>query len=60
MTEHLLRKIDQLRQKLHYIANIKGISHPEVLAVSKKLDTVILQYQLICIGRDVENNEVSV
>lgn len=60
MPENLLKKIEQLRQKLHQVAYIKGISHPEVLVVSKKLDAVILQYQLICIGRDVENNEVSV
>jgi hypothetical protein len=40
----LLCKIECLRQRMHVIALNRGIGDPEVLTISKKLDTVINDY----------------
>jgi len=39
--ENLWYKIECLRQKMHVTALKKGISHPEVLMVSQRLDETI-------------------
>lgn len=39
--ENLQKKIECLRQKMHDIALEKGISHPDVLVASQKLDEAI-------------------
>lgn len=47
--ENLQIKIEYLRQKMQEIALKKGISHPDVLVVSQKLDEAI--NELIKLGR---------
>jgi len=37
-------KIEILRQKMHEIALEKGISHPDVLRASQRLDEVINEF----------------
>ena len=37
----LYHKIEGLRRKMHVIALAKGISHPEVLMASQRLDEAI-------------------
>jgi hypothetical protein len=39
--ENLWYKIEYLRQKMHVTALNKGISHPDVLMISQRLDKVI-------------------
>lgn len=39
--DELFTKIEFLRQMMHEIAIEKGISHPEVLKISQKLDAVL-------------------
>jgi len=39
--KNLLYKIEFLRQKMNVTAPKKGISHPDVLMVSQRLDEVI-------------------
>lgn len=39
--EDILSKIEFLRQRMHEVATEKGISHPEVLNISQKLDAVL-------------------
>jgi len=39
--ETLWRRIECLRQKMHATALKKGISHPDVLMISQKLDEVM-------------------
>jgi len=39
--ETLWRRIECLRQKMHATALTKGISHPDVLMISQKLDEVM-------------------
>ncbi|SFM32479.1 aspartyl-phosphate phosphatase Spo0E family protein [Pelosinus propionicus] len=36
--------IDHLREEMHAMALKKGISHPDVLVVSQRLDEAINQY----------------
>ncbi|MDF2633327.1 MAG: Sporulation stage 0, Spo0E-like regulatory phosphatase [Pelosinus sp.] len=42
--ETLWYEIEYLRQKMHVTAHMKGISHPDVLMVSQKLDEVISEF----------------
>lgn len=42
--EYLWCKIEHLRQRMHEIALEKGISHPEVLMVSQRLDEAINEF----------------
>jgi hypothetical protein len=42
--EYLWCKIEYLRQRMHEIALEKGISHPEVLIVSQRLDEAINEF----------------
>lgn len=42
--ENLWCKIETLRQKMHEIALEKGISHPDVLLSSQRLDELINQF----------------
>lgn len=42
--EDLWHKTEWLRQRMHEIALEKGISHPEVLMVSQRLDEVINEF----------------
>jgi hypothetical protein len=42
--ERLYYRIEYLRQKMHETALKKGISHPDVLMVSQKLDEVINEF----------------
>jgi precorrin-6B methylase 1 len=42
--ENLCYKIEYLRQEMHVTALKKGISHPEVLMVSQRLDEVISEF----------------
>lgn len=39
--EELFIKIEALRQIMHQVALEKGISHPDVLSISQKLDIVL-------------------
>jgi len=39
--EELRCKIECLRQRMHVVALEKGISHPEVLMISQKLDAIM-------------------
>lgn len=41
--ENLQHKIEYLRQKMHEEALAKGISHPDVLVASQRLDEAINQ-----------------
>jgi len=43
--DEILNLIESLRQKMHSIADEKGISDPEVLSVSKILDEALNRYQ---------------
>ena len=50
--EFLCSKIEELRQQMHVMALERGISHPDVLVVSQKLDEAINElYQLVVIER---------
>ena len=40
----ILYKIEYLRNKMHETINEKSISHPEVLAVSQKLDKALNEF----------------
>jgi len=40
----LLNKIEDLRQKMHVTALEKGITHPDVLMVTQRLDEVINKF----------------
>ena len=42
--ENLWCKIERLRQRMHVAALEKGISHPDVLMVSQRLDKVINEF----------------
>ncbi len=44
MLEDILVRLENLRRLLHEVALEKGISHPEVLMISQKLDSVINEY----------------
>lgn len=44
-TDEILKLVESLRQKMHIIAVSKGISDPEVLEVSRKLDEALNKYQ---------------
>lgn len=43
--DKILQLIERLRQEMHYLADLKGISDPQVLAVSKKLDEALNKYE---------------
>lgn len=40
----LLAKIETMRQLMYDMANKKGISHPDVLLISQKLDVALNSY----------------
>lgn len=42
--ENLWRKIEILRQRMHELALERGISHPDVLMVSQRLDELINEF----------------
>ena len=42
--ENLRCEIEYLRHEMHVTAYIKGISHPDVLRISQKLDAVINEF----------------
>jgi hypothetical protein len=42
--ENLYYKIEYLRQRMHVTALKKGISHPDVIMVSQRLDEVIYEF----------------
>lgn len=42
--ENLWCKIECLRQRMHEIAIDKGISHPDVLIISQRLDELINKF----------------
>lgn len=47
--DELFTKIEFLRQMMHETATRKGISHPEVLKISQKLDIVLNEcYKQYC------------
>jgi len=47
IVENLWYKIECLRQEMHVAAMQKGISHPDVLRVSQRLDEVINEFYAI-------------
>lgn len=55
MLEDTLVRLENLRRLLHETALEKGISHPEVLMISQKLDSVINEY-LRCIAKVQSNS----
>lgn len=44
MLKNIMVRLEWLRQCMHETAMVKGISHPDVLSVSQKLDNVINEY----------------
>ncbi|MBU7595761.1 aspartyl-phosphate phosphatase Spo0E family protein [Metabacillus halosaccharovorans] len=40
----LILQIDNLKSKLLHVANKKGLTHPETVYISNKLDTLIFNY----------------
>ncbi|MBP2627869.1 MAG: Sporulation stage 0, Spo0E-like regulatory phosphatase [Firmicutes bacterium] len=44
VVENLWCKIERLRQEMHEIALKKGISHPDVLMASQRLDEAINEF----------------
>ena len=45
-------KIEGLRQRMHITLLEKGISHPDVLIVSQRLDKVINQFQKLALTQN--------
>ncbi|RLL45171.1 aspartyl-phosphate phosphatase Spo0E family protein [Oceanobacillus piezotolerans] len=45
MMENLLKKIEYLRIKMSEIANEKGLTHRESIAVSQELDRLLNLYE---------------
>jgi len=59
--ENLCYKIELLRHRMHVTALEKGISHPEVLMISQKLDKVINEFcKRSLIKRTPRNDDKSV
>jgi stage 0 sporulation regulatory protein len=48
-TDELLSKIDNLRKQMFSKGKTKGISHPETLEISEKLDMLIYKFQKLII-----------
>jgi stage 0 sporulation regulatory protein len=48
-TDELLSKIDNLRKQMISKGKTKGISHPETLEISEKLDMLIYKFQKLII-----------
>ena len=42
--KEILEKIEELRQKLHQLAETKGLADPEILAASRAIDEVLNEY----------------
>lgn len=42
--EEILKRIEELRQKLHELAETKGLADPEVIIASHMLDAVLNEY----------------
>jgi len=51
--ENLCCKIECLRQRMHVTALEKGISHPEVLMISCKLDEVLNEFYRIFLVKKI-------
>lgn len=48
----IIKDIEVLREKMHKAALAKGISHPEVLKISQRLDLKLNEYnRMINLGR---------
>lgn len=47
-TFHLLEKIEQLREEMQTMASKRGLTSPELLALSKKLDHLLNVYSGCC------------
>lgn len=51
----LMEKIEKLREDMHCIARMKGISSPEVLSISQQIDMELNKYyKLLNIMRPIE------
>ncbi|VBB05005.1 spo0e like sporulation regulatory protein [Lucifera butyrica] len=46
--EFIRAEIEKLRSKMHSVALLYGLSHPNVLKASRRLDKKINQYIKIC------------
>jgi len=46
----VIKDVEVLREKMHKIALAKGISHPEVLEISQKLDLKLNEYNRMRAG----------
>lgn len=50
MNNKLLFKIEELRRELNKYAHKKNLAEPEVLEISRKLDSLLNQYQKLIYG----------
>lgn len=50
--EFILKEVERLRELMHETAIQKGISHPEVLLISQKLDKWLNAYDKKYKGKD--------
>lgn len=46
--EELEKLIEQLRNKMHKVAENKAYTDPEVVKVSQELDILLVKYQKLC------------
>lgn len=40
----IIKAVEILREKMHKVALVKGIAHPEVLKISQRLDLKLNEY----------------